>query len=34
MSVVSIYNVGDKVSITYLRDGKTNSADITLAESK
>ena len=34
MSVVSTYNVGDKVSITYLRDGKTNSADITLTESK
>jgi serine protease Do len=34
ISLVSKYNVGDKVTITYLRDGKTKNTDIVLAESK
>jgi len=34
MSVITTHNVGDRLSITYLRDGKTASVDITLTESK
>jgi S1-C subfamily serine protease len=34
ISLVSRYNVGDKVSVTFLRDGKTKTTDVVLAESK
>ncbi len=34
MSVISTYNVGDKVPITYIRDGKTNTVTVTLVEAQ
>jgi serine protease Do len=34
MSVVETYKVGDKIAVTYIRDGKTSTVNITLVESK
>lgn len=34
MSAIAKHNVGDKVTITYIREGKTATVDITLTESK
>lgn len=34
VGVISKYNVGDKITLTYVRDGQTKTTDITLAESK
>ncbi len=33
-SIISKYSVGEKVKITYIRDGKTQTTDVTLTESK
>jgi serine protease Do len=34
VGLISKYNVGDRITVSYVRDGQTKTAEITLAESK